>query len=146
MPVSSSKQKIKFFFEQQGFTLENRTALKGFIESIFLKEKTTLSSLNYIFCSDKRLLEINRQFLQHNYFTDIITFDLSTGKAVEAEIYISIGRVKENAQTWGVSFKSELHRVIFHGALDLCGYGDKTKKEKDLMRKKEDFYLVSYFK
>jgi probable rRNA maturation factor len=144
MSVSSSKSKVRFFFEQRGFNLENRTQLKGFIESIFLKEKKQLSSINYIFCSDKRLLKINRQFLHHDYFTDIITFEFSENKATEAEIYISIDRVRENAKGLGNSFKPELHRVIFHGALHLCGYKDKNEVEIKKMRSKEEHYLSQY--
>lgn len=142
MPTAS---KVCFFFETKGFSLENRTALKAFIETIFKKEKKSLESLNYIFCTDKRLLEINRQYLQHDYYTDIITFDLSAGSSTIGEIYISIDRVIDNAQTLGTSIKSELHRVIFHGALHLCGYGDKKKEEVVLMRKREDYWLSRYF-
>ncbi|HEX4876978.1 MAG TPA: rRNA maturation RNase YbeY, partial [Chitinophagaceae bacterium] len=117
--------KIKFFFPYKT-RLSDRTRLKSFIESIFRKEKMALAELNYIFCSDDELLQINRQFLQHNYYTDIITFDLSdTGNAIHAEVYISIERVKDNARKLGVSFRKELHRVIFHGVLHLCGYKDK---------------------
>jgi probable rRNA maturation factor len=144
MPLSTSKSKVCFFFEHKKFSLQNRADLKAFIESLFKKEKKKLSSINYIFCTDKRLLEINRQFLQHDYFTDIITFDLSETDSTVAEIYVSIDRVKDNAKTLGNSFKAELHRVIFHGALHLSGYGDKTTKEKEVMRKKEDFYLTRY--
>jgi len=118
--------------------------LKQFIESIFKKEKKRLKSINYIFVFDKRLLEINQQFLQHDFYTDIITFDLSEGSSTQAEIYISIDRVRQNAKGLGVSFKSELHRVIFHGALHLCGYKDKTRREKERMREKEEFYLKKY--
>ena len=118
--------------------------LKTFIESIFKKEKRKLSSIIYVFCSDKRLLEINRQFLNHDFYTDIITFDLSGPGSIEAEIYISVDRVKGNAKNIGTSFKSELRRVIFHGVLHLCGYRDKTKAEKTEMRKKEEFYLSKY--
>ena len=107
-------------------------------------ERKKLASINYIFCSDKKLLEINQQFLHHDYYTDIITFDLSESDYTQAEIYISIDRVKENAQTETVSFKSELHRVIFHGALHLCGYKDKSKAEVFKMREKEAFYLDIY--
>lgn len=142
MPTPS---KVCFFFETKGFTLENRSALKTQIEALFRKEGMKLESLNYIFCSDKRLLEINRQYLQHDYYTDIITFDLSAGPATIGEIYISIDRVRDNAQTHETSFKSELHRVIFHGALHLCGYGDKKKEEAIEMRKREDFWLSWYF-
>lgn len=137
---------INFFFEQRGFTLAERTALKQFIRQLFRKEMQPLESLNYIFVSDERLLEINRHFLQHDFYTDIITFDLSEGQATIAEIYISVDRVRDNAQLLGVSFKKELHRVIFHGALHLCGYGDKRKSEQKIMRSKEDYFLNQYFK
>ena len=106
-----------------------------------------MGGLNYIFCSDKELLRINQEFLGHDFYTDIVTFELSeTPGKIQGEIYISIDRVKENAKKLGVSFKSELHRVIFHGALHLCGYGDKTKSEKEEMRETEDYYLELYFK
>jgi rRNA maturation RNase YbeY len=137
---------VSFFFETKGFSFTNRTLLKTFISSIFIKEKKKLHSLNYIFVSDKRLLEINQQFLQHDYYTDIITFEMGKGPATEGEIYISIDRIKDNAQQLGNTFKAELHRVIFHGALHLCGYGDKTANEEKTMRKKEDHYLSKYFK
>jgi len=142
----SSTSKVCFFFETGSFSLEKRTELKSFIETLFKKEKKKLASLNYIFCSDQRLLEINRQYLQHDYFTDIITFDLSADTATVGEIYISTDRVRDNAKSLGVSFKSELHRVIFHGALHLCGYGDKKKEEVVVMRKREDYWLGRYFK
>ena len=148
MPSKSTQNKagkrVCFFFENKKFSLQNKAVLKTFIESIFKKEKKKLSSINYIFCSDKRLLEINRQFLNHDFYTDIITFDLSESDSTQAEIYISIDRVKDNAKSLGTSFKSELHRVIFHGALHLCGYKDKTWGEQLKMREKEDFYLSRY--
>ncbi len=107
-------------------------------------EGKEIESVNYIFCTDKALLNINQQFLSHDFYTDIITFDLSDSKAIQAEIYISVDRVKENAQNLGVSFKSELHRVIFHGVLHLCGYRDKKVEEIKGMRRKEEFYLKKY--
>ena len=146
MSSSVSKSKICFFFDKTNFRLEKRTELKSFIELLFKKEKKRLSSLNYIFCTDKRLLEINRQYLKHDDYTDIITFDLSDSAFTQGEIYISIDRVKENARILGLSFKSEIHRVVFHGALHLCGYGDKTKSQLEEMRKKEESYLSSYSK
>ncbi len=146
MSLSTSKSKICFFFEHNSFSLQHRTELKVFIETLFQKERKKLASINYIFCSDKRLLEINQQFLRHDYYTDIITFDFSETDATQAEIYISIDRVKDNAKTESVSFKSELHRVIFHGALHLCGYKDKKKGERKIMREKEGLYLSKYFK
>lgn len=142
---SSAAPQVSFFYEAP-VTLKNRTGLKSFILSIFKKEKKKLISLNYIFCSDERVLEINRQFLQHDYYTDIITFELSPpGAPVEGEIYISTDRVKDNAENHDSSITRELHRVIFHGVLHLCGYKDKTAKEEKAMREKEDYYLKQYF-
>ncbi len=101
-----------------------------------------MSAITYIFCSDEFLLQMNRDFLQHDYYTDIITFGLSEkGEPVEAEVYISLDRVKDNAQTLGITYGEEARRVIFHGALHLCGYKDKKKSEIILMRKKEADYL-----
>ena len=142
----TSISKVYFFFERKAFSLTNRLTLKKFIESIFKTEKRQLNSINFVFVSDKKLLEINKQFLKHNFYTDIITFDLSESTEINAEIYVSVDRVRENAKILKVSFKSELHRVIFHGALHLCGYGDKTKAQKNEMSDKEDFYLDLYLK
>ncbi|OQP61671.1 rRNA maturation RNase YbeY [Niastella populi] len=126
-------------------SFSQRTLVKEVIRDLFKKEKTKLEQLQYIFCSDDYLLEINKQHLQHNYYTDIITFDLSEkSNAVIGEIYISVDRVKENARNYSASFKQELLRVIFHGALHLCGHKDKTEKDQVLMRKAEDKYL-QYF-
>lgn len=137
---------IRFFFPYNEFSLTSRTNLKQFIQKIFKKEKTVLTSLNYIFCSDEYLLHINQQFLKHDDYTDIVTFNLSNDKErVEGEIYISVDRVKDNAKTLNTSFKNEIHRVIMHGALHLCGYKDKLKDEKLTMRKMEDRYLNLYF-
>jgi probable rRNA maturation factor len=138
---------VKFFYNDVTPYLPNRQKLKGFIATIFTKEgKRKLESLNYIFCTDEYLLQVNRDFLQHDYYTDIITFDLSdTHQRVSGEIYISVDRVKDNAATHGVSFTEELHRVIFHGALHLCGYKDKKPAEVKAMRNAEDRYLGLYF-
>jgi probable rRNA maturation factor len=122
--------------------ITGKTGLKDFIRVLFKKEKTPLASITYIFCSDEFLLKMNRDFLQHDYYTDIITFGLSDkGQPIEAEVYISLDRVKDNANTIGTSIRNETLRVIFHGALHLCGYKDKKKSEITLMRAKEDEYL-----
>jgi len=127
-------------------TLKERNRLKTYIKSVFKKEHKSLNTLSIIFCSDNYLLNINREFLKHNYYTDIITFDLSISKhLIDGEIYISIQRVKENAKTFNTTTKSELHRVIFHGVLHLCGYLDKSHFQKNLIRSKEDYYLQKYF-
>jgi probable rRNA maturation factor len=126
-------------------TLTNRVALKSFIEKRLKKEGLAIESLNYVFCSDKYLLQINKQFLNHNYYTDIISFDLSEepGKLI-GEVYISVDRVKDNAKTHGASNKEELLRVIFHGALHFCGYKDKKPADAKKMRQMEDTWLNAY--
>jgi len=138
---------IQFFFIANGVTLNERKRLKSFIDFIFKSEKRELLSLAYIFCSDDYLLKINKDFLNHDYYTDIITFNLSSSRGrVEGEVYISIDRVKENSADLNTSFQSELHRAIFHGALHLCCYKDKTTHEQKKMRMAEDKCLGSYFK
>lgn len=136
---------INLFFESR-ISLRNKKALRLFIASLFNKEKMQLASLNYIFCNDEQLLGINRQFLNHDDYTDIITFNLGASKKapIIGEIYISTDRVKENARINNKTIENELHRVIFHGALHLCGYKDKTPAAKKQMRQKEDFYLKAY--
>lgn len=133
---------IQFRSADRSLTLPGKTRIKAFIGKLFTKEDYKLNGITYVFCSDDFLLEMNRHFLQHDYYTDIITFALSEkGQPIEAEIYISIDRVKDNAQTLGVPFPKEMLRVIFHGALHLCGYRDKKKAEIAMMRSKEDQYL-----
>ena len=123
-------------------SLKDRTRLRQFLVSLFKKEGKKLGDLQYIFCSDDYLLDINRQYLNHDYYTDIITFDLSEkGHPINAEIYISVDRVQDNAREYGSSIKKELHRVIFHGALHLCGYKDKTPAQEKEMRQMEEKYL-----
>lgn len=142
---SLSKSNIYFFY-QTPVSLKERSKLKRFIREIFRREKKKLNNINYIFCTDAQLLKINKEFLNHDYYTDIITFQLSEKNApVEAEVYISIDRVKDNAKKLNQSITNELHRVIFHGILHLCGYGDKKDSETILMKKKEEEYLRYYF-
>lgn len=135
-------------FENKKSGLRDRLKLKKYLIYIGKKENTLFSSLNIIFCSDDELLSINKDFLQHDYYTDIITFDLTeTGEIKKtAELYISIDRVRNNAISYNSSIKKELHRVIFHGVLHLCGFKDKKEKDIKLMRQKEDEYLRHYFK
>lgn len=137
---------IQFNF-LKSFGLQERKDLKKFIFSIVKNERKSLQHLNFVFCSDEYILDINERFLQHDYFTDIITFDLSEPGArdITAEIYISVDTVRSNAVLFKSSFKMEIHRVIFHGVLHLCGYGDKTAKQQTEMRSLEDKYLKKYF-
>ncbi len=138
---------VAFRSADRRLQLPERTKLKAFIASVFKREKRALASITYIFCSDDFLLQLNRDFLQHDYYTDIITFSLSEpGQPIEAEVYISIDRVKENAKTLGTTYQNEMLRVLFHGGLHLCGYKDKKKSEIILMRKKEDQYLLLFEK
>ncbi len=136
---------IHFLFNDVKISLSDRNKLKAFISNLFKKEGKKLEKLNYVFCTDKELLRINRDWLHHDFYTDIITFDLSEDAGTKSgEIYISADRVRENAGLFKTSIKKELLRVIFHGALHLCGYKDKTPKEKKLMRVKEDKYINLY--
>jgi probable rRNA maturation factor len=138
------KVSVQFHFLVPG-TLPDRKVLKKFIRSIFKKEKKILGALTIIFCSDDYLLGLNRQFLQHDFYTDILSFPLSGSKEpLIAEIYISLDRVRENAKSSGTSLREELHRVIFHGVLHFCGYKDKSGRDKDKMRLMEDKYLNAY--
>ena len=137
---------VHFYFEKVGLTLKERGKLKCFINSLIAKEKKNLNNLNYIFCNDNALLEINRKYLNHNFYTDVISFDLSSSrKEILADIYISVDRIRENAKSFKTTLKEELHRVMLHGLLHLCGYNDKTEVQRQLIRKKEDFYLNLYF-
>ena len=141
-----SSQAIHFHFQASPFYLPNRTELKKFIKSLIIKEKHVLERIDYIFCTDPYLHELNVYHLGHDTYTDILTFGLSTNKAIKAEIYISIDRVRENAKTFQCPLLIELYRVIFHGALHLCGYKDKALKDKAIMRNKENKYLKLYSK
>lgn len=136
------EESIFFFNEDTTYQLRQRTEIRSWLKTIAKKEKYSILELNYIFCSDEYLLQINKDFLDHDYYTDIITFDNSEVKGkIEGDIFVSIDRVKENAQLQQTSLKDELHRVLVHGLLHLTGYKDKTAKEKEIMRKKEDTSL-----
>jgi len=139
-------KKIQFFYQDVRISFTKRNTLKVFIEKLFLLEKKRLKNLNVIFCTDESLLAINREFLDHDYYTDIITFPLSSkGKPVEAELYISVDRVRENAKKQDIRFSTELHRVIFHGCLHLTGYNDKSSQQIKKIREREDHYLRLFF-
>jgi|ERR1044072_192947 rRNA maturation RNase YbeY len=133
---------ILFFSEDLDFSLPHPRKTSSWIKDSIKREKKKLSALNFIFCSDEYLGGINIQYLNHKTYTDIVTFDSSeTPGLLEGDIFISIDRVKENAEKFNCSFDEELHRVIIHGVLHLIGYTDKSPAKKSLMRKKEDAYL-----
>jgi rRNA maturation RNase YbeY len=134
---------IRFNYADRKLNSVNKTTLKNIIIRVFKEEGFALQNVDYIFCSDEFLLNINRSALNHDYYTDIITFPLSTkNQPIVAEIYVSTDRVKENAEQLNQSFFQELARVVAHGALHLCGYKDKTKKDIAEMRSKEDYYTI----
>jgi rRNA maturation RNase YbeY len=118
-----------------------RTRIKKWVNKAIKKEGYNLGELSYNFCSDEHLLQINIEHLSHDFYTDIITFELNENKTIIGDVYISIHRVKDNAQQNNKTYTNELMRVIIHGALHLCGYKDKTKKDAAIMRDKEDYYL-----
>ncbi len=135
--------KISFFAESITFSLRQKKHLRLWITETIKAEGKHPGELNFIFCSDDYLLSINQQYLNHNTYTDIVTFDNSTDKSkIEGDIFISVERIRENAVSFKVSVKDELHRVIIHGILHLLGYKDKTPKSKEQMTEKEDFYLA----
>jgi len=138
---------VRFHKADVSFRVPQSTSIKSFLSQQFSTATGKALDLDCIFCSDEYLLNVNRTFLQHDYYTDIITFPLDeTEKKTVAEIYISIDRVKENATAENVSFENELQRVIFHGVLHLCGFKDKTKAQSQLMREMENQWLAEFTK
>jgi rRNA maturation RNase YbeY len=131
---------ISFNYETE-FELEDLEVLSRWLSKGILEENCKEGEINYIFCSDDYLHKLNVDFLAHDTYTDIISFDYSIGKELHGDIYISIDRVKENALEYEVMFEDELARVMIHGILHYCGYKDKTDVEKNIMRAKEDYYL-----
>ncbi len=129
--------KINFYSENE-FVLEDEARYASWIENVITSEGRTLEEISYIFCDDEYLLKINIEYLDHDTYTDIITFDYSAGKILQGEIYISTDRVRENSETFNVKFEDELRRVLSHGVLHLSGYKDKTEEEATLMRSKEE--------
>ncbi len=133
---------IQFFYENLPETVNSD--YKTWLEDIILSEEKKTGEINYIFCDDEYLLKVNQDYLQHDYYTDIITFDYVKGKTISGEIFVSLQRISDNASTLSKDYEEELRRVLAHGILHLCGYKDKTEEEELLMRSKEDFYLAKY--
>lgn len=123
---------------------ENEIDFVRWISSVAKTEGKTISTLNYIFCSDDYLLDINIKYLGHDFYTDIITFPYKEGDELESDMYISLDRVRENAHDFKETFENELKRVMVHGLLHLMGYGDKSPDEIRLMREKEDYYINTF--
>ncbi len=135
--------KINFFLEDISFTLKHKTALRAWVCQVIQNAGQEISSLNYIYCSDNYLLQVNQDYLSHDYYTDIITFDNRDDSSLplDADIFISIDRVVDNAQSLDTSFDNELYRVMIHGVLHLLGSKDQTDEQKKEMRKSEEASL-----
>lgn len=131
---------ISFNYETN-FELENEERLATWLTSVIIEEDFSEGEINYIFCDDDYLHKLNVEFLKHDTLTDIISFDYTLGKLINGDIYISVERVLDNAKDFKVDFKSELHRVMVHGILHYCGYKDKNKDDKTMMRTKENYYI-----
>ena len=133
------------FFNETPFVFPyNKNSVKRWVKSVAKSEGKEAGNINYIFCDDEYLHKINVEYLQHDTFTDIITFDYTEGKVLHSDIYISVERVKENAGIFKVPFQRELLRVLAHGLLHLCGYIDKTPKDSALMRQKEEEMMLLF--
>lgn len=138
MPITYHKEEVEF-------QLPDEDKLSAWLESISDSEQKSISQISYVYCSDDYLLNINKEYLNHDFYTDIITFPYKQGKEIESDIFISIERVKENAKTFKSPFERELLRVMAHGVLHLCGYKDKTEAENLKMRDKEDWAIDKFY-
>ena len=129
------------FYSVGTFSLKTEAAVSACIKAITVEESREVGDITFVFCDDNYLLKINKEFLDHDTYTDIITFDYSVGNEVISEIYVSTDRVEENAKKYKQTFENEIHRVMIHGVLHLCGYNDKLAEERQIMRDKENHYL-----
>lgn len=132
---------INFFAEDVPLPKLKKRILINWIKSVITSEEKKFGEISFIFCSDNYLLDVNKKYLNHDYYTDIITFDYVEDRIINGDIFISIDRVKENSITYNTSFQNEIHRILIHGVLHLLGYKDKLKRDKHLMTSKEDLYL-----
>ena len=132
---------IRYFCEDIKFTYKNKLANNRWLKMVAGSEIRKIGDFNIIFCYDNYILDVNMKYLQHDYFTDIITFDYCEGKVLSGDLFISVDSVRENSIEFGTDFEEELHRVIVHGVLHLIGYDDHTEEDKKVMRQKENYYL-----
>ena len=133
---------IQFFTEQTNFTIKNKTKIREWLNQIIRKHKKSVGEINIIFCNDEYLLKLNEQYLGHDTFTDIITFDFVENNIISGDIFISVDRMKENAKLFHVAQTTETHRLIAHGVLHLLGYKDNTAKNKKIMVAQEETALT----
>ena len=132
---------VSFFLEQTDFKFKFKTLTRSWLKLVAESEIRRLGDINIIFCSDNYILDVNKQYLDHDYFTDIITFDYCEGERLSGDLFISVDSVRENAIEYGTEFNDELNRVIVHGLLHLIGYDDHCEEDIAEMRKKENYYL-----
>ena len=133
---------VNFFNEDTAFPKISKRYVAKWVKEVIQLHEFKAGDLSFIFCSDDYLLDVNKKFLEHDYYTDIITFDYVDGKLISGDIFISVDRVNDNSVSFGISFSNELYRVIIHGVLHLLGFGDKTEQEKLIMRQREDQCLA----
>lgn len=134
--------KIHYFYEVDGFKLLKKQEIRAWLTYSAKLEQKEISNFNLIFCDDEYLLDINKQYLNHDYYTDIITFDVSDNQyVISGDVFISIDRAQDNSKSFNQKFEKELHRLMIHGLLHLIGYNDKSDKERANMTRKEDYYL-----
>ena len=132
---------VSYFTQDTGFKFTGKLVNNRWLKIMAESESRKLGNINIIFCSDSYILDINRKYLKHNYYTDIITFDYCEGPVLSGDLFISVDTVRANAASYKTEFSDELNRVIIHGVLHLVGYDDKTDEQKAVMRDKEDYYL-----
>lgn len=132
---------VQYFNEDIPLPKLKKRRTSDWINKVIISEGKTIGNISFIFCSDNYLLEVNRKYLNHDFYTDVITFDYVEGIVMNGDIFISFDRVNENAREFETTFENELHRIVIHGVLHLLGYKDKNKKDKKLMTEKEDYYL-----
>jgi probable rRNA maturation factor len=133
--------KINIYFEEISMLALPKRKMYGFIFDILAMENSKCGTINFIFCNDSYLLKINNEFLKHDFYTDIITFDYSENKIISGDLFLSLDRIKENAILYKISLMDEILRVMVHGILHMVGYNDKTRNERKMMKEKENFYL-----
>ena len=136
---------IKIFYDNVNFRLKESIKIRKLLEKVIKSENKSTDDLVFIFTNDEKIREINKEFIKHNWFTDVIAFDYCENKNIRGEIYISVDTVKLNARNYKVSLKSEILRVMIHGILHLCGYEDETKRKKLIMKDKEDLWIKKYY-
>ncbi len=132
---------VYFHNEDNSYVLPAKRKVKSWLKTSIEHQKMSIGTINVVFCSDQHLLVINKEYLNHDYYTDIITFNYCEAKQISGDLFISIDRIKDNSKNNKILFVNELHRVIIHGVLHLCGFNDKTKAEKKEIRQMEDYFL-----